>query len=70
MNHPRPCPSSELNYFEKRAEAELELAQYATHPGAVKAHYQLAGFYLEIVHGDGREAPAELHTMSMGGGGE
>ena len=40
-------------YFEYRAEAELELAQAADHPGVVKAHYMLAGLYLDLVHRDG-----------------
>ena len=46
----------EQDYFEKRAETELELAQSATHAGAVKAHYELAGLYLDIVHGPGPDA--------------
>jgi hypothetical protein len=50
--------SYEQDYFEKRAEAELELAQAATHVGAVKAHYELAGLYLDIVHGAEATAPA------------
>ncbi len=33
-------------YYQRRAEAELERAQQATEPGAVKAHYQLAEAYL------------------------
>ena len=44
----------EEEYFYKRAEAELELAQRATRPEAVKAHYTLAGHYLDRVYGDGR----------------
>lgn len=39
------------NYLEKRAEAELDLAQSATHPAAVKAHYMLAGYYLDRLYG-------------------
>lgn len=38
-------------YYEMRAEAELELAQQAATPGACKAHYTLAGMYLNLVHG-------------------
>ncbi|MEO7177694.1 MAG: hypothetical protein ABIW83_02510 [Allosphingosinicella sp.] len=35
-------------YFLKRAEAELELAQKAVNPAAVRAHYELAGLYLDL----------------------
>jgi hypothetical protein len=44
-------PTDTASYFEERAEEELELAQQATHPKAVKAHYDLAGYYLDKVHG-------------------
>ena len=45
------------SYYEMRAEAELEQAEHSLHPAAVKAHYLLAGLYLDLVH---RElAPAE-----------
>ncbi len=42
----------ELDYYERRAEAEIELAQRARHARAVQAHYELASAYLDIVHGD------------------
>lgn len=35
----------DLIYLERRAEEELELAQRSSCPGAVKAHYELAGLY-------------------------
>lgn len=38
-------------YLEDRAEAELALAQEAAHPAAVRAHFVLAGFYLDRLHG-------------------
>jgi hypothetical protein len=47
------------SYFEKRAEAELECAQQAEHPAAAKAHYLLAGFYLDRIYGPGE--PVEDH---------
>ena len=37
-------------YFQTRAEAEIALAQHAGHPGAVRAHFLLAGYYLDLVH--------------------
>jgi hypothetical protein len=42
----------ELDYYERRAEAEIELAQRAQHARAVQAHYQLASAYLDLIHGD------------------
>jgi hypothetical protein len=38
------------NYLEERAEAELSMAQAAIHPAAVRAHYVLAGFYLDRLY--------------------
>ena len=37
----------ERSYFEERAEAELEAAKKAGHPDAARAHYHLAGYYLD-----------------------
>jgi hypothetical protein len=39
------------DYYLERAEAELDLANAATHERAAKAHYYLAGFYLDRAHG-------------------
>jgi hypothetical protein len=41
----------EQEYYERRAEAELELAQSAEHRRAVQAHYELAAAYLDRIHG-------------------
>lgn len=41
----------DLAYYQNRAEAELELAQRASHPKAVRAHYLMAESYLDRVHG-------------------
>jgi len=65
-------------YLAMRAEAELDLAQSATHPAAVKAHYVLAGYYLDRLYGppsnDGEgEGPQEARVdpfASTGGGSE
>lgn len=38
-------------YYLYRAEAELELAQAASAPEAVRAHYHLANLYLDRVYG-------------------
>lgn len=45
-------PREEMEYYESRAEAELALAQQASHSKAVQAHYQLAAAYLDMIHGD------------------
>jgi hypothetical protein len=42
--------SAEKHYFLERAEAELDRANAATHEGAARAHYYLAGFYLDRAH--------------------
>lgn len=40
----------DLRYFQERAEQEISRAQRADHPDAVRAHYQLAGYYLDLIH--------------------
>ena len=44
----------ERHYFERRAEDELAWAQRAEHPAAVKAHYELLGYYLNRLYPEGR----------------
>lgn len=34
-------------YFSDRAEAEIEAARSATHPTAARAHFLIAGYYLD-----------------------
>ncbi len=41
----------DMEYFERRAETELELARIASHRNAVQAHYELASAYLDRIHG-------------------
>lgn len=38
------------DYFEARAEAELEMARSACDTNVVQAHYQLACAYLDKIH--------------------
>jgi hypothetical protein len=59
-------PHNTASYFEERAEEELELAQRATHPKAVKAHYDLAGFYLDRVHGAPETEPQQPSEQPLG----
>ena len=40
----------DLEYFQRRAEQETELAQRAADARAVRVHYELASAYLERVH--------------------
>jgi hypothetical protein len=42
----------DLSYYERRAEAEIQLAQQAQHRRVVQAHYELASAYLDLIHGD------------------
>ena len=56
-------PEIDEDYFYQRAETELELAQKATHPAAVRAHYIIANHYLDRVYSQPAEGnliePAE-----------
>jgi hypothetical protein len=40
----------ERAYFRQRAEAEIAAAQAAGHSGAARAHYVLAGYYLDLAY--------------------
>lgn len=42
----QPAPP-DRHYYRGRAEDELAAADTAAHPGAAKAHYLLAGLYLD-----------------------
>ena len=43
---------NDIEYLEKRAEREIEMAQRAEHRRAVQAHYEMANAYLERIHGE------------------
>ena len=45
--------TQDCEYYERRAEAELALAQRARDSRAVQAHYELANAYLEKIYSDG-----------------
>ena len=45
-------PQKDVDYYERRAEAEITLAQRANHRAAVQAHYELASAYLDRIHGE------------------
>lgn len=42
----------DVSYFERRAEAEIELARQSASAQAVQAHYQLATAYLDKIYGE------------------
>ena len=42
--------ADDLDYYEQRAETEIELAQRAEDARAVQAHYELASAYLDRIH--------------------
>ncbi len=42
----------DVNYYQRRAEAEIELAQRSSDARAVRVHYELASAYLDRIHGD------------------
>ena len=49
----------DVEYYERRAEAEIELARQSRSAAAVQAHYQLATFYLDKIYGEATPAAAE-----------
>ena len=51
------------SYYLLRAEAELAIARAATHPAAMRAHYHLAGYYLDKAHGMSR-GDASTHVTA------
>jgi len=56
------------SYFYDRAETELELAQRATHPLAVRAHYIIANHYLDRCYSGDAVAPAAPQEDGTGQG--
>jgi hypothetical protein len=50
----------EQEYYERRAEAEIALAQAAEHRRAVQAHYELASAYLDRIHGEAPKSEGGL----------
>ena len=47
----------DADYFERRAEQEIELAQRSIDTRAVKAHYELASAYLDKIYPEDRPEP-------------
>ena len=53
---------NDASYFEHRAASEVELAQRASHPNAVKAHHLMAEAYLQRLAGYVAAASVEPGT--------
>ncbi len=49
----------EADYLERRAAAAIKLAQQATCPAAVRAHYVMASAYLARLYPEPDEEPAQ-----------
>jgi hypothetical protein len=44
--------AKDIDYYQRRAEAEIELAQQSRDARAVRIHYEMASAYLDRIHGD------------------
>ena len=44
--------TNDVDYYEHRAEHEIEMAQRARDSRAVQAHYELANAYLDKIYGE------------------
>ncbi|WP_129790513.1 hypothetical protein [Sphingosinicella sp. CPCC 101087] len=53
----RKVLDDERSYFRIRAEQEIRAAQAASHPEAARAHYMMAGYYLDLAHNPEAAAP-------------
>lgn len=53
--------NDDKEYYYRRAESELEMAQRTEVPEAVKAHYTLAGYYLDKVYNDDATVTRPTH---------
>ena len=53
----------EREYYERRAEAEIGLAQQAAHRRVVQVHYELAAAYLDRIHGDAPRSSGGLFSL-------
>ena len=55
--------TTDLDYYQRRAEAEIELAQQSRDSRAVRVHYEMASAYLDRIHGDTpRAGPNSLNS--------
>lgn len=54
---------NDIEYYERRAEAEIAAAQQARHRAVVRAHYELASAYLDRIHGDQPRSSGGLFAL-------
>jgi hypothetical protein len=54
----------EKDYWQRRAEEQIALAQQARHKAVVRAHYELANQYLELIHGDSPRSTGGLFSAN------
>jgi hypothetical protein len=52
----------QVAYLESRAEQEIEAARQSTDPRVVRAHYLLAGYYLDLIHNPDAMPPGAHET--------
>ncbi|WP_294354480.1 hypothetical protein [uncultured Sphingomonas sp.] len=61
----RTDDEDDREYYNRRAEAEIEAASATENPAACRAHYQMAELYLERAYSDeGDEAAGENAAAS------
>ena len=53
------------DYYLRRAECELALARSAGHPAAMRAHYHLAGFYLDRAYARAGDSAVPIDAISV-----
>jgi hypothetical protein len=53
----------DIDYYQQRAELQIELARRADNPNVVKAHYQLASAYLDRIEGASPKAAAPIFSI-------
>ncbi len=54
--------ASRDTYYYDRAEAELGMAQKATKPEAVRAHYEMANRYLDLFYNPDASGPEQQYS--------
>ena len=55
----RTDDDDDREYYNRRAEAEIEAASATENPAACRAHYQMAELYLERAFSDEEDAASE-----------
>lgn len=53
-------------YYEARAEQEIAAARRSRDVRAVRAHYRLANYYLDLIHGPGLVSDSDYASIATG----